>query len=148
MGRVSLLAATGMLYLIPPGAIPGLEEVMNGWVRLRQQWKLCAPTTSYWKLPGELGLYSSVHGTAWTRLVLAAVGAELPPDFHFDGHGARSGAATGASAVGVQLHRVCFMGGWSIRSDAVNSYIDPTAPATPGAYRFFGWLAPSPTHGT
>ena len=50
------------------------------------------------------------------------------------------GAAGGAAAVDVALFRICFMGGWSIRSAAVHDYIDATCPASPAALRFFGWL--------
>ena len=39
------------------------------------------------------------------------------------------------------LFRICFMGGWSVRSAAVYDYIDATCPDTPAARRFFGWLA-------
>ena len=59
------------------------------------------------------------------------------------GHSLRKGAASGAGAIDVALFRICFMGGWSIRSAAVHDYIDATCPDTPAARRFFGWLRPA-----
>ena len=139
------------VYRIPKDAIQGLFELLTKWKAWQKKWKLAGPSESFWRLPMEgphtKSFSASKHGTAWTRLALAAVGAEPPPDFKFDGHGSRSGAATGASAVGVALPRICFMGNWSIRSAVVHDYIDPTAPATPGAFRFFGWLVPSLSNG-
>ena len=44
------------------------------------------------------------------------------------------------AAIDVALFRICFIGGWSIRSAAVHDYIDATCPATPACRRFFGWL--------
>ena len=41
---------------------------------------------------------------------------------------------------GVALFRICYIGGWSIKSRAVHDYIDATCPDTPAARRFFGWL--------
>ena len=42
--------------------------------------------------------------------------------------------------MGVPLHKICYVGGWLIKSKAVFDYIDPTCPNTPACVRFFGWL--------
>ena len=136
------------VYRIPTGGVDGLDDMLRRW----KQWNAHVGSGSsgdyLWSLPGETGAYTAKHSTEWTRLALGEVGAEPPEGFHFDGHGIRSGAATAASAIGVVLHRICFMGDWSIRSSVVQDYIDPTAPPTRGAFRFFGWMTPSLTHGT
>ena len=53
-----------------------------------------------------------------------------------------SGAASGAAAIDVALHKICFIGNWSIKLRAVFDYIDLTCPRTPACWRHFGWLAP------
>ena len=55
--------------------------------------------------------------------------------------------ASGSSAIDVSLTKICWCGGWSIQSKAVHDYVDPTCPATPACWLFFGWLrtlAPPP----
>ena len=136
------------VYRIPQDAIPGLHTLLTRWRKIKKKLKLMAPDANYWALKQRHAKFSAKEGTEWTRLALAAVGATPPPEFHYDGHGARSGAATGAFSIGVQLPKIQFMAAWSVQSKTVHDYIDPTAPATPGAFRFFGWLAPSLLHGT
>ena len=68
-------------------------------------------------------------------------GLAAPAGETWSGHSLRKGAASGAGAIDVALFRICYMGGWSIRSAAVHDYIDATCPDTPAARRFFGWLS-------
>ena len=132
------------VYRIPPGAVRGLEELLQIWLKFKKEWLMAAPSDGLWSMHGEgKRKFTSADATAWTRLVLQAVGAEPPLEFKFDGHGSRSGAATGANSVGVSLQRICFVADWSVRSSAVHDYIDLSAPPTQGAFRFFGWLVPS-----
>ena len=125
---------------IPPGAVPGLEELLAKWERCRGAVESGA---SYYRLPGESAsrLPSSAVDT-WLRLVLAHFDMAPPAHEAWSGHSLRKGAASAAAAVGVDLHRICYVGGWKIRSAAVLDYIDPTCPSTPAARRFFGWLSP------
>ena len=51
-------------------------------------------------------------------------------------------ADAGSQTPAPALHKICWCGGWSIKSKAVFDYIDPTCPRTPACRRFFGWLAP------
>ena len=76
-------------------------------------------------------------------MVLLRMGVEAPAGETWTGHSLRKGAASGAAAIMVGLDRICHMGGWKIHSGVVHDYIDPTCPATPAAYRFYGWLLPA-----
>jgi len=81
----------------------------------------------------------------------ASISLLCPPHFfltkwdraRWSGHSLRKGAASAASAIGVSLDRVCFIGGWKIKAATVHDYIDPTCPATVAGRRFFGWLLPA-----
>eukprot|EP00854_Cymbomonas_tetramitiformis_P034226 gene34226-biopygen21365 len=55
----------------------------------------------------------------------------------------QKGATTCARAVGLAMEKVCFLGGWSQLSAAVQSYINPTAEPNQAMRSYFGWLAPS-----
>ena len=74
------------------------------------------------------------------RLILGHLEERAPDGESWSGHSLRKGAASGAGAIDVALFRICYMGGWSIRSAAVHDYIDAMCPDTPAARRFFGWL--------
>ena len=76
----------------------------------------------------------------WLQLVLGHLGEHPPSGDVWSGHSLRKGAASGAGALDVALFRICYMGGWSVRSAVVHDYIDPTCPVTPACRRYFGWL--------
>jgi hypothetical protein len=136
------------VYRIPQDGIPGLYTLLLRWEKIKMMRGLMAPDANYWALTGQHPKFSAKEGTEWTRRALAAVGATPPDGFRYDGHGSRSGVATGAFSIGVQLPKIQFMANWSTQSNTIHDYVDPTAPPTPGARRFFGWLAPSLLHGT
>ena len=73
-------------------------------------------------------------------MILGHLEEHPPAGEAWSGHSLRKGAASGAGAIDVALFRICFVGGWSIKSRAVFDYIDATCPASPAARRFFGWL--------
>ena len=124
---------------LPPGSIPGLEPLLDKWEGLRGT---TSPSRSYYALPGERGAFPSTQIDGWLREVLGHFGVAPPAGELWSGHSLRKGAASGASATGVGLDRICWCGGWSILSKAVHDYIDPTCPSSVAARRFFGWLRP------
>ena len=134
---------TARSLTLPPGAVPGLEALLSAWERMRGA---VAGTDSYWSFPGEAHFPSS-QVDSWLQEILRHLG-ESPPDGHtWSGHSLRKGAASGSNAIDVSLTKICWCGGWSIQSRAVHDYIDPTCPATPACWLFFGWLrtvAPPP----
>eukprot|EP00873_Tetraselmis_striata_P038401 jgi/Tetstr1/458665/TSEL_045055.t1 len=52
------------------------------------------------------------------------------------------GAASAANAIGVPLSHIRYQGGWATNSDVVLDYIDPNVLPSPGAWFFFGHIAP------
>eukprot|EP00873_Tetraselmis_striata_P042401 jgi/Tetstr1/462665/TSEL_000693.t1 len=54
----------------------------------------------------------------------------------------RKGAASAANAIGVPLSHIRYQGGWATNSDVVLDYIDPNVLPLPGAWFFFGHIAP------
>eukprot|EP00873_Tetraselmis_striata_P020127 jgi/Tetstr1/440391/TSEL_028725.t1 len=54
----------------------------------------------------------------------------------------RKGAAYAANAIGVPLSHIRHQGGWATNSDVVLDYIDPNVLPSPGAWFFFGHIAP------
>eukprot|EP00873_Tetraselmis_striata_P014480 jgi/Tetstr1/434744/TSEL_023796.t1 len=54
----------------------------------------------------------------------------------------RKGAASVANAIGVPLSHIRYQGGWATNSDIVLDYIDPNVLPSPGAWFFFGHIAP------
>ena len=96
---------------------------------------------SYFSFAHERRAFESTQVDAWLRLVLDHLGEQPPAGEVWSGHSLRKGAASGAAALDVPLFRICFIGGWSIKSRAVHDYIDATCPDTAAARRFFGWLA-------
>ena len=127
----------------PPGSVPGLEELLDKWERLRGP---CHDGASYFAY-GRREARRSFPATqidTWLQVALDHVGGAQPPAGEtWSGHSLRKGAASGAAAIDVAFFRICFMGGWAIQSRAVMDYIDATCPATPACRRFFGWLTRS-----
>eukprot|EP00873_Tetraselmis_striata_P005747 jgi/Tetstr1/426011/TSEL_016358.t1 len=54
----------------------------------------------------------------------------------------RKGAASAANAIGVPLSHIRYQGGWATNSDVVLDHIDPNVLPSPGAWFFFGHIAP------
>eukprot|EP00873_Tetraselmis_striata_P034729 jgi/Tetstr1/454993/TSEL_041853.t1 len=54
----------------------------------------------------------------------------------------RKGAASAANAIGVPLPDIRYQGGWATNSNVVLDYIDPNVLPSPGAWFFFGHIAP------
>ena len=98
------------------------------------------PRRCYYALPSERAAFPSTQIDGWLRELLGHLDFALPAGELWSGHSLRKGAASGASATGVGLDRICWCGGWSILSRAVHDYIDPTCPTSLAARRFFAGL--------
>ena len=124
--------------------MPGLDALLQKWEDFRGD---CDRRASYYALPGAEATRrkafraSTIDG--WLREILAHLDIQPPPGELWSGHSLRKGAASGAAAIDVAVHRICWLGGWSIQSKAVFDYIDPTCPASAACSRFFGWLVRS-----
>jgi hypothetical protein len=106
------------------------------------------PPLAFWSFsPAEpsadWGAASTI--SAWLTLALLAVNTSAPAGFKWTSHSLRKGAASAASCIGAPLPEIKYMGGWAKNSSVTEGkYIDPTMTPTHVAWRFFGWLTPSP----
>ena len=132
--------STARTVTFSPGAIPGLDELLDRWERVRGD---VPDGRCYFAFQHERARFPSTQIDTWVQLVLSHFDLQPPAGEKWTGHSLRKCAASGAAALDVALHRICYVGGWSIKSRAVFDYIDPTCPLTPACRRFFGWLKPS-----
>ena len=134
----------GRTITIPPGSVPGLEELLDKWEAFRGD--DLKPDEGYYALPWaeRKRAFSTSAINDWLAEALAQLDDVAPPEGDaWTGHSLRKGAASGSAAEGVPLDRTCWMGGWSVQSRVVFDYIDPTCPQTAASRRFFGWLRPA-----
>ena len=132
---------TARVITFPPGAVPGLERLLAMWEELRGALERAPVASSYFAFAHERRVVlPSTQIDTWLTLILDHLGERPPAGETWSGHSLRKGAASGAGAIDVALFRICYIGGWSIKSRAVHDYIDATCPDTPAARRFFGWL--------
>ena len=125
----------------PPGAIPCLDTLLDKWESVRGD---VPDGRCYFAYAHEKRVsFPSTQVDTWVQLCLSHLGLEPPAGEKWTGHSLRKGAASGAAALDVALHRICYVGGWSIKARTVFDYIDPTCPLTPACRRFFGWLKPT-----
>eukprot|EP00873_Tetraselmis_striata_P020367 jgi/Tetstr1/440631/TSEL_028941.t1 len=78
----------------------------------------------------------------WLSTAVNLVNAAPPAGTSWTSHSLRKGAASAANAIGVPLSHIRYQGGWATNSDVVLDYIDPNVLPSPGAWFFFGHIAP------
>eukprot|EP00873_Tetraselmis_striata_P041482 jgi/Tetstr1/461746/TSEL_006836.t1 len=81
----------------------------------------------------------------WLSTAVNLVNAAPPAGTSWTSHSLRKGAASAANAIGAPLSHIRYQGGWATNSDVVLDYIDPNVLPSPGAWFFFGHIAPSAT---
>eukprot|EP00873_Tetraselmis_striata_P010304 jgi/Tetstr1/430568/TSEL_020366.t1 len=92
----------------------------------------------------------SEQSKAWTAATMSdclstavrLVGASSPAGTSWTSHSLLKGAASAANAIGAPLSHIRYPGGWATNSDVVLDYIDPNVLPSPGAWFFFGHIAP------
>ena len=102
-----------------------------------------APSSLFFALPTDGSRISADPSrwcTAWLQESCSLLGAAPPPGESWQSHSLRSGAASAAAAVGVDLFRIRYYGGWARDSGAVFNYVHPTVQPDDAARVFFGWL--------
>jgi hypothetical protein len=101
-----------------------------------------APATSgyLWRLPKDARKWNATVIDDMLQRVLLLVGVTPPAGYVYTSHSLRSGAASGAFSIGVDILRICDCGGWAQGSSAVYSYIDLSWAPSPDAIYFFGHL--------
>eukprot|EP00873_Tetraselmis_striata_P019879 jgi/Tetstr1/440143/TSEL_028500.t1 len=78
----------------------------------------------------------------WLSTTVRLVGAAPPAGTSWSSHSLRKRATSAANAIGVPLSHIRYQGGWATNSDVVLDYIDPNVLPSPGAWFFFGHIAP------
>eukprot|EP00873_Tetraselmis_striata_P041954 jgi/Tetstr1/462218/TSEL_007281.t1 len=78
----------------------------------------------------------------WLSTAVNLVNAAPPAGTSWTSHSLRKGAASATNAIGAPLSHIRYQGGWATNSDVVLDYIDPNVLPSPGAWFFFGHIAP------
>eukprot|EP00873_Tetraselmis_striata_P016408 jgi/Tetstr1/436672/TSEL_025467.t1 len=78
----------------------------------------------------------------WLSTAVNLVNVAPPAGTSWTSHSLRKGAASAANAIGAPLSHIRYQGGWATNSDVVLDYIDPNVLPSPGAWFFFGHIAP------
>ncbi|KAK3267378.1 hypothetical protein CYMTET_24058 [Cymbomonas tetramitiformis] len=128
---------------IPWKGVALLKELIEHWEFYRDTaWSISAKTQpdGYWLLPEDPKNFKASVANDWIGLALSELDCRPPEGGHFSAHSTRKGATTCARAVGVTMEKVCFLGGWSQFSSAVQHYIDPTALRDTDMDYYFAWL--------
>ena len=101
-----------------------------------------APATagSVWRLPQDGKKWNATVIDDMLQRLLSALKVSAPEGYSYSSHSLRSGAASAAYAVGVDIIRICYGGGWAQGSQAVFAYIDLSWQPSVDAEFFFGHL--------
>eukprot|EP00873_Tetraselmis_striata_P006097 jgi/Tetstr1/426361/TSEL_016673.t1 len=100
--------------------------------------------TNFWAVtPSEQSKpWTAAKMSDWLFTAVRLVGAAPPAGTSWTSHSLRKGAASAANAVGVPLSHIRYQGGWATNTDVVLDYIDLNVLPSPGAWFFFGHIAP------
>jgi hypothetical protein len=106
-----------------------------------------APATAsfLWRLPQDGRRWNASIIDDMLQRVLTKVGVSAPVGYTYASHSLRKGAASAAFAVGVDIIRICYCGGWAQGSQVVFVYIDMAFQASLDGEYFFGHLRPART---
>jgi len=122
-------------------AHPEIAELLEFFVSCRDH--VLPGATRFWQLPDDdPGAWTAATVSEWVTAAALAVDATPPAGFCWSSHSLRSGGASAASATGVPMPTVRWLGGWKVGSGVVLNYIVPGILDSAGARYFFGSLAP------
>jgi hypothetical protein len=92
-----------------------------------------------WNLPLETKPFASSIVSVWLLELLSLIGVSPPPGVLWSMHSLRSGGATAALSIGVDLSAIARWGLWKEIS-SVQAYVDALVRASAEAVAFFGHL--------
>eukprot|EP00873_Tetraselmis_striata_P041063 jgi/Tetstr1/461327/TSEL_006454.t1 len=100
--------------------------------------------TNFWAVtPSEQPKsWTAATMSDWPSTTVRLVSAARPAGTPWTSHSLRKGAASAANAIGTPLSHIRYQGGWGTNSNVVLVYIDPNVLPSPGAWFFFGHIAP------
>eukprot|EP00873_Tetraselmis_striata_P013198 jgi/Tetstr1/433462/TSEL_022734.t1 len=122
-------------------AHPEIAELLEFFVTCRDH--VLPGATRFWQLPDDNpGTWTAATVSEWVTAAALAFDATPPAGFCWSSHSLRSGGASAASATGVPMPTIRWLGGWKVGSGVVLNYIVPGILDSAGARYFFGSLAP------
>jgi hypothetical protein len=141
-----------LVFAVPIATSPILADLLDYFTQHRAAFCVTyykrPPPAAFWSIsPAETSAGWGAASTisAWLSLSLRTVNTYAPAGFKWTSHSLRKGAASAASCICAPLPVIKYMGGWAKNNSVTEGkYIDPTMTPTHAAWRFFGWLAPSP----
>eukprot|EP00873_Tetraselmis_striata_P003053 jgi/Tetstr1/423317/TSEL_014015.t1 len=100
--------------------------------------------SNFWavNVAGQSKPWTAATMSDWLSTTVNLVNAAPPAGTSWTSHSLRKGAASAANAIGTPLSHIRYQGGWATNSDVVLDYIDPNVLPSPGAWFFFGHIAP------
>ena len=120
-----------------------LRELVLHWeVHRDAAWSRSTRTQpdAYWLLLEDPKNFKASVANDRIGLALSELDCRRPEGGDFSAHCTRKGATTCARVMGVTMEKMCFFGGWSQFSSAVQHYIDPTALRDAAMNYYFEWL--------
>jgi len=98
---------------------------------------------SFWRTPVDtVWRSSSALCSSWVARACQLLGVAPPPGDTWTSHSLRSGAASAAAALGVQLYQIQLLGGWKSPLSLQQHYVFGVTPCAAGMF-FFGHLLPA-----
>eukprot|EP00873_Tetraselmis_striata_P026747 jgi/Tetstr1/447011/TSEL_034469.t1 len=137
------------VLLLPVSEHPRVARLLHHFIDTIQSVPLATVAlaeTNFWAVtPSEQSKPSTAATMSdWLSTAVRLVGAAPPAaGTSWTSHSLRKGAAYAANAIGVPLSHIRYQGGWATNSDDVGlDYIHPNVLPSPGAWFFFGHIAP------
>eukprot|EP00873_Tetraselmis_striata_P034202 jgi/Tetstr1/454466/TSEL_041366.t1 len=130
------------VLLLPVSDHPRVAPLLHHFIDNVQSVALAE--TKFWAVtPSEQSKpWTAATMSDWLSTSVRLVGTAPPAGTSWTSHILRKGAASAAIAIGVPLSHIRYQGGWATNSDVVLDYIDPNVLPSPGAWFFFGHIAP------
>eukprot|EP00873_Tetraselmis_striata_P007109 jgi/Tetstr1/427373/TSEL_017537.t1 len=138
------------VLLLPVAEHPRVARLLHHFIDTVQSVPLVTVAlaeTNFWAVtPSEQSKpWTAATMSDWLSTAVRLVGVAPPAGTSWTSHSLRKGAASAANAIAVPVSHIRYQGGWATNSDVVLDYIDPNVLPSPGAWFFFGHIAPSAT---
>ena len=137
--RTKTLSRIEPATLTIPRTAPSASAVLALFDRYRAALGPRPAVTPLWMLPTDRHPPRSTSVDAWLQEALDLIQLSPPPGVKWSSHSLRSGGATAALSVGVDLASIARWGLWK-DFGSLQVYVDPLVAASPEAVTFFGHL--------
>eukprot|EP00873_Tetraselmis_striata_P015848 jgi/Tetstr1/436112/TSEL_024959.t1 len=135
------------VLLLPVSEHPRVARLLHHFIDNVQSVPLVTvglATSNFWAVTAaeQSKPWTAATMSDWLSAAISLVNAAPHAGTSWTSHSLRKGAASAANAIGVPLSHIRYQGGWATNSDVVLDYIDPNVLPSPGAWFFFGHIAP------